>query len=97
MQRGVRKAVVLRAEVAADASRDVMACVVGVPTAGRRSIFSRPGDAPFYYGLPRLPTPLVPFSSIAISSFSRSISPLVGLFWQRAIYFVEAIFTGSQF
>lgn len=33
MQHGVRKAVVLRAEVAADASRDVMACVVGVPTA----------------------------------------------------------------
>lgn len=80
MQHGiVRKAVVLRAEVAADASRDVMACVVGVPTA-----------AVARYSLARatllsimalcVPRPLSsPFSSITIL-FLAYDSSLLGLF-----------------
>lgn len=103
MQHGVRKAVVLRAEVAADASRDVMACVVGVPTAtvARYSLaratllstmafrVSRPSCRP-----PSLP--LVPFSLIAILFLALDASAREIIRVKKTIFSVETIFTRSQ-
>jgi len=85
MQYGARKAVVLRAEVAADASRDVMACVVGVPTAAvaRYSLARATLLSTMAFHIS--PTPLVPFSWIVIL-FSRFFRKII--LSKRMIYFL---------
>lgn len=85
MQHGVRKTVVLRAEVAADASRDVMACVVGVPTAtvARYSLARATLLSTMAFRVSRpscLPPSRPPLFRRSRSSFSRSMLPSVRLF-----------------